>query len=94
MPGGNITLVVRGTDYARLVADFVSDLLFNSYDIKANGPRVVAVNGDGQECVVADFKSKRKAKAAFEEWSREISELGAHAWNTENELDLPADFLD
>jgi hypothetical protein len=91
MPERKVELVVRRADYRRLLIDLVSDFFFNSYEIKANGPRVVAVNREGREYVVEQFNSQHEANNVAAKRREEVATLDWESWSVEHKI--PADFL-
>jgi len=76
---------VRGMQYGRFLVDLAWNL-FGASPTDASGPRVVAIDRDGNERVVEECASKRQAMHAAEKIRAEIEDVGARTWAIDRNL--------
>ena len=83
-----ISIEARGPNYYRLLRDLIVSLFFNTYDITTGGPRIVAINRYGAECVVEECKSLRKAKQTASSMRSDLARIGDLAWCEKHNVPL------
>jgi hypothetical protein len=85
MTGEAPRIEVRGVQYGSFLLDLIWNL-FGSSPASAKGPRVVAIDRNGNERVVEEGASKREAASTAEKLRTEIENVGARNWARQRNL--------
>jgi hypothetical protein len=83
-----LELAVLSANYVQMALGIIDMALLGAFDMKADGPRIVAINSGGQKFVVGQYKSKREAKRTASEMRAEMERVGGRAWCMEHRVPL------
>jgi hypothetical protein len=75
-----IHLEVRRPNYLLYGISIIADIFLGSADLPPKGPRVVAINAKGTECIVEQFSSMGKAEEQRIYLNEELRRIGAEPW--------------
>jgi hypothetical protein len=88
---GRIELSIHRANYGQYLLGLLDVALLGAFKIEADGPRIIAVNSQGEKRTVRQFKSKSEAHRTLAEMSAEMEEIGRRSWCIAH--DLPVSFL-
>ncbi len=82
---GRIELSIHRANYGHPLG-LLDVALLGAFKIEADGPRIIAVNSQGEKRTVRQFKSKSEAHRTLAEMSAEMEEIGRRSWCIAHDL--------